>query len=127
MPKKNKGGRPTVMTPEVIRKLEEAFAHDATDLQACFYAGIGKSALYKYQEKNPEFVERKEALKKQLGLIAKNVLAKSIKKGSEQDAKWYLERREKSNYSTQINQQALDKNGEPADFSVVINVPDIKD
>jgi hypothetical protein len=45
MPKKSRalvGGRPTVMTEEVMRKLEEAFSLDCTDEEACAYAGIGE-------------------------------------------------------------------------------------
>lgn len=96
---KNPGGRPTIMTPEIINKLEEAFANGATDLQACFYAGISHQTLYNYQNANPEFIERKNGLKNHLQLIAKNVLAKSIRSGNEADAKWLLERKEKGDYS----------------------------
>jgi len=56
-------GRPTVMTEDVIRKLEHAFSLGCTDLEACFFANIGKTSLYKYQDENPEFTERKELLK----------------------------------------------------------------
>lgn len=57
-------GRPTVMTPEILAKLEEAYALGCSDLEACFFADIGKSTLYNYQTAHPEFVERKEELKK---------------------------------------------------------------
>lgn len=95
----NPVGRPSVITPEIINKLEEAFANGANDLQACFYAGISKSAFYAYQDAHPEFKERKDGLKNHLQLIAKNVLAKSIRSGNENDAKWLLERKEKGEYS----------------------------
>lgn len=45
-PEKHAGGRPTVMTPEVVLKLEEAFKVDATDEKACALAGIGESTYY---------------------------------------------------------------------------------
>ena len=114
---KDKGGRPTVITDEVIRKLEEAFAVGATDLEACFYAGISKTAFYNYQEDNPEFKERKEGLKNQLGLIAKNNLARSIKGGNDADAKWYLERKRKDEFS--LRQETTGAGGEP--LTVTIN------
>lgn len=57
------GGRPTKMTPDVIGKLEQAFLMGCTDLEACFFADISKDALYDYQGKNPEFADRKERLK----------------------------------------------------------------
>ena len=56
-------GRPTIMTPDIIAKLEEAFEWGCSDLEACGHANIGKSTLYNYQEAHPEFVERKEMLK----------------------------------------------------------------
>jgi len=120
---KNKGGRPTKMDDLTVKKLEEAFINGATDVQACFYAGISKQTLYTYQDKNPEFIDRKEALKANLGLIAKNVLAKSIRDDDNaNDAKWYLERKEKKEYSTQTNQQFLDGEGEPTDASLVLEI-----
>jgi hypothetical protein len=104
-------GRPTIMDENTVNKLEDAFSNGATDLQACFYAGISKQTLYNYQDKFPEFVDRKEALKNHLQLVAKNVLAKSIKGGNELDAKWLLERKEKNTYSTKV-ESAIDISGE---------------
>lgn len=101
-----------MMTPKAVKKLEEAFANGATDVQACFYAGISKQTLYNYQKKHPKFIDRKEGLKAQLGLIAKNVLAKRIRKGDAQDAKWYLERKEKHEYSTKVTQEHTGSGGE---------------
>jgi hypothetical protein len=51
------------MTPEVIGKLEQAFLMGCTDLEACFSANISKDVLYDYQAKHPEFADRKERLK----------------------------------------------------------------
>ncbi len=56
-------GRPTVMTVETVNKLEEAFMLGCTDEEACFAANISKQTLYNYQDKNPEFIDRKETLK----------------------------------------------------------------
>ena len=88
-------GRPTVMTPEVIGKLEDAFSVGATDLEACFVAGIGKDALYDYQKKHPEFSERKEALKKMVNYKAKKVISGAIESGDKTQANWWLERKGK--------------------------------
>lgn len=71
-------GRPTVMTPETISKLEEVFAIGGSDEEACFYADIGKSTLYNYQKEHPEFVERKEALKEKPILLARQTVVKSL-------------------------------------------------
>lgn len=70
--------RPTIITPQIIEKLEQAFALGCTDLEACFYADISKTALYEYQEKHPEFTERKEELKMKPVLQARMTVMKGI-------------------------------------------------
>lgn len=70
--------RPTVMTKDTIRKLEDAFVWGCTDIEACSYADIAPSTLYKYQEEHPEFSERKETLKNSIKMRAKRVISASI-------------------------------------------------
>lgn len=93
-------GRPTVMTPAVIAKLEEAFNNGATDLEACFLADISKDALYDYCKVHPEFSERKEALKNMPKYQAKMNIVKEINNGDAEISQWYLERRAKDEFST---------------------------
>ena len=104
-------GRPTVMTPDIIAKLEQAFSLGASDLEACFYAGIGKTSLYRYQEEHPEFTERKKALKEKLVLKARSVVADALENKDKQTAQWYLERRKKDEFSSRQEQTGAD--GEP--------------
>lgn len=89
------GGRPTVMTPEVIRILEDAFSNAATDREACFLANISESTFYLYCEEHPEFSERKEALKKMVNYKAKRVVISKIDEGDEKQANWWLDRKGK--------------------------------
>lgn len=92
-------GRATIMTPEIIAKLEHAFLLGCTDLEACFYADIGKTTLYQYQENNPDFTERKELLKNNPLFIArKSVIDKMVDDGDL--ALKYLERKAKDEFST---------------------------
>ena len=84
-------GRPTVVTDEVLKKLEYVFALGGTDKEACFYANISHQTLYSYQEKHPEFTERKEELKNNPVLKAKETIMKSLK--DPKIAQWYLERK----------------------------------
>lgn len=91
-------GRPTIMTPELVNKLETAFSMGCTDLEACLFANISKQTLYNYQDKNPEFVDRKEMLKEKLILKARSVIAESLNKKDENTAKWYLERKRKDEF-----------------------------
>jgi hypothetical protein len=86
------------MTPEVIAKLEEAFAWGCTDREACLWAGISEEALYLYQGKNPAFTKRKEMLKDTPILDSRFTVAKAVKKNPEMAMK-YLERKKKDEFS----------------------------
>lgn len=89
------------MTPEVLLKLEQAFAVGASDLEACFYADISKSALYNYQNDNPEFVERKEKLKERPVLLARQTVVKALASDSGL-AMNFLTRKAKREFSERI-------------------------
>lgn len=91
--KRNPIGRPPKMTPETIDKLCQAFALGCTDKEACLYADISQGLLYKYQTKHPDFLERKERLKEAPVLKARQTVIRSIEKGDDVSARWYLERR----------------------------------
>lgn len=71
-------GRPTVMTPDVLRKLEEAYKNGFNDRTACIYAGISLTAMYDYQEKNPEFAQHKEDWKSFPLMTAQKTVANSL-------------------------------------------------
>lgn len=88
-------GRPTAMTEEVLKILEEAFLNGATDRQAVFLANISEGTLYNYIKDNPEFGERKELLKQMTAYRAKCVIKNEIENGKPETAKWYLERKDK--------------------------------
>lgn len=85
-------GRPTVMTPDVIAKLEAAFTNAFSDEQACAYANISVDALYDYQKENPEFTKRKQQLKLRPDITAKQTIVNNL--GTPSDAWRWLERRD---------------------------------
>jgi hypothetical protein len=95
---KNKGGRPTVMTPETVKKLEEVFAIGGSDEEACFWADISKQTLYDYQKLHPEYIDRKEQLKQKPFLKARQTVVKALE--NPQHAQWYLERKKKSEFAS---------------------------
>ena len=99
-----KVGRPTVMTENVLRILEDAFSVGASDKEACFLANIAESSLYKYCEEHPEFSERKDALKKMPNYKAKKVIVQAIEDGDKQQANWWLERKGKDDGFSQRNE-----------------------
>ncbi len=96
----NKVGRPTVMTEEVLQKLEYGFMKGLTDEQCCNYADIAPSTLYNYCKENPEFSERKEQLKNNPSVQAKLNIVEAIENGNIDIAKWWLERKEREEFST---------------------------
>ena len=92
--------RPTVVTPYVLRKVEEAFAIGCTDLEACVYADISKTTLYDYQLANPGFAERKEELKEKPVLKARSTIVKALSDPSY--AFKYMERKKKGEFGANI-------------------------
>ena len=82
--------RPTVMTDEVVSKLEHAFSMGCTDLEACMYAGIAKATFYRYQE---------EVLKSNPFMLARTVLVKALQDGDVNTAHKMIDRREGSKVS----------------------------
>ena len=100
----NEVGRPTVMTQEVIEKLEEAFSIGATDKEACFLAKISMATLYNYCQDKKEFLERKEALKDMVKYQARKNVAEAIQEGDKPLSQWYLERKAKDEFSQKTEQ-----------------------
>lgn len=97
---KRKTGRPSVMNSDVLRKLEFAFAHGLSDREACLLAGIGESTLYDYCKQHAEFSEKKDLLKNQPKMMAKLVIFNALERGDIKAAQWYLERKDKEEFST---------------------------
>lgn len=93
-------GRPTIMTLETLNKLEEAFSYGASDKEACFIANISPQTLYNYQKENPDFIERKEALKDMPKYAAKKNIVNKILNGDVPVSQWYAERKVKEEFST---------------------------
>lgn len=91
-------GRPTVFTDKVIQDLKSAFLMDCTDQEACLNAGISVEALYKYQERNPDFLQIKRQWKQNPFLKARKTIYDNL--NDKQNAQWYLERKARSEFAT---------------------------
>lgn len=107
---KKKNGRPLFdgkSEESVVQKLEEAFAMGCTDLEACLYADISKSAFYAYQDKHPEFLNRKEILKERPVLQARNSVIKAMRYDGNLALK-YLERKKKSEFALRTEMTGKD-------------------
>jgi hypothetical protein len=87
-------GRPTVMTPETIKRLEDGFIAGLSDREASLYADTAPSTLYAYCEENPDFSERKELLKERIKMRAKFNISEAIEAKDKTLSQWLLERRD---------------------------------
>lgn len=113
---KRKTGRPTKMTPETIARLEEAWLNGATDVQACFIAGIAEQTLNDYTTKHPEYLLRKHALKENIALNATHTVARHVKKDPHL-ALSVLERLKKETWSPRT--ELTGESGQPFSFTFV--------
>lgn len=114
-------GRPTVINESVVSKLEQAFSMGCSDLEACLFADISKQTLYDYQKKNPEFIDRKAMLKEKMIFKARSVIADALNRKDENTAKWYLERKAKSEFGTRTEITGAD--GEPINTPIINILP----
>lgn len=103
------GGRPTKFTPQTIAKLEQAFLMGCTDLEACLFADVSKTALYNYQDANPEFVDRKETLKQNPVMKARQVILGALGDADVNTAHKVIERKE----GTKVKQEITGADGGP--------------
>ena len=102
----NKGGRPTVMTDEIVGKLEYGFMKGLNVTECCHYADISRTAFYDYLEKNPEFTDRIEELKSSPSTRAKLNVVEAIENGDTDISRWWLERRNKEEFSAKQEVEA---------------------
>ena len=71
-----------------------------TDEECCDFVEISTSAFYNYCSKNPKFVEEKERWKHSPSVKAKINVVEAIERGDADMSKWWLERRNKEEFST---------------------------
>lgn len=110
------GGRPTKMTAETVQKLEEAFLLGCTDEEACLAADISKQTLYNYQDANPEFIDRKEALKSNPVYRARKVILDALTDGDVITANKVIERKE----GTKAKHEITGKDGKDLNWTIKV-------
>lgn len=90
------GGRPTKMTTETVSKLEQAFLMGCSDDEACLFADIGRATLFRYCDANEGFRDRKEVLKQNPVLQARQVQLDDLTDKNSMIAQKVLDRKEGS-------------------------------
>lgn len=93
-------GRPTIVTDAVVAKLEYGFMKGLNVTECCHYADISRNCFYEYLEKNPDFKDRIEELRSNPSTKAKLNVVEAIENGDTDLSKWWLERRNKDEFST---------------------------
>lgn len=110
-----KTGRPTKITAEVRKKIEEGAALDATVEEICFYAGISRDTYYKLMKKEPVFSDRIEALRQRPILRARRAVVQSL--DDPDFAFKYLERKRKGEFA--LRREYAGPDGGPLEATVV--------
>ena len=96
-------GRPSKIDERTLEKLEDAFSQGFTNEEACLSAGISYKTLWRYEQENPEFRERKNLLKSNVTIRAKKSLMKHLPDRPELALK-ILERMQPDEYSDKSKQ-----------------------
>ncbi len=118
----NKIWRPEIITDKTIKLLEYSFLQWFTDEQAYLYAWICKSTLYNFCNENPLFKEKKELLKRNIWMRAKININKEIEKWDPKTSMWYLERKEKTEFSPNLNRWFNDEENNDRLKSVTVQI-----
>lgn len=106
-----KNGRPTVMTPETIRKIKEGFSQGFSVRNACIWADISQDTYFEYCKKHPNFSEQCKTLQQKPLIKSILVINKALNEGDVSTAKWYAERKAKDEFS--LRQEITGEDGEP--------------
>lgn len=116
--------RPSLYTPETVKKITDAISMGATYELAAGYAGISYASFNQWRQKKVEFFN---AVKAAEGRAAVGWLAKieqAANNGQWQAAAWKLERRYPSDYGRSIIDHG-NKDDEP--FRVEVKARDYRD
>lgn len=96
MAKKDKWGRPTVKTPELVRKLEEILKIDWTITEACSYAWISRDTYYRWLEEDSNFSDKMDKARMYMHIESRKTLVKAIRDDNDTKAAIeFLKRRDK--------------------------------
>jgi hypothetical protein len=87
----------TKLTPDVVKKPDEAFSMDCTVSEACLYAGMSRTTYYEWVKLNPELAHRFEELREHPVLKARSTIVQRLDNVG--TAQWYIERKRKGDFT----------------------------
>lgn len=104
-------GRDTVMTEEKILELIACF-HDGLNVQqACWQVEIHRDTYYHHYNTDPAFSDRMDRARQFLSMNSRRKIKEAIMNGDLKTARWYLERRDKDDFSSRT--EVTGRNGKP--------------
>jgi len=98
-------GRPTRIDAACERKLIDAFKTGASAEQACAYAGITSKTFRTKKQSDERFYREIKIAQSYPAMLAKNLIFKKIRDGSDVNARWWLEKNEYNNNNNNTNVQ----------------------
>ena len=101
----NPNGRPTIMTPDTVKKLKEGFAQGFSVANACIWADISRQTYFDYCKLHPEFSDQCKTLQQKPLIKSILVINKALNEGDVSTAKWYAERKAKDEFSLKVENQ----------------------
>jgi len=112
-----KEGRPSVLTPAVVGKLENAFAQGFNITHACGMVEISRDAYYEYIKRNPKFTDKVEWLRSKPYIKSVLGINKLINEGDPTTCRWYAERRGKDEFS--LRTETTGKDGQELNYTSI--------
>ncbi len=97
-------GRPTVVTPEVVSLLVASFHSGLSVREACWQSGISHEDYYSRLRSDEQFADTMAKAQSDITVAAKKLVAKEVRNGNLQAAKWWLERSIPKNLSAETEQ-----------------------
>jgi hypothetical protein len=107
-------GRPTVLTKVTVLKLEQALKDGFSIEMACNVSGISRSTYYAHLQMDSDFMNKMELSQMWATERAKQVVIQEINKGNLKAAQWWLERKQRAEFS--LNPPPFAQGNDDSDF-----------
>jgi len=98
-----KGGRPKATTDKVVSLLVTCFHNGLSVRQACWQSGISHEAYYQRLRNDVEFADTMNKAQELPSITARTNIMKAIRKGDVSTSRWWLERKEKDEFSSKAD------------------------
>lgn len=96
---KPKLGRPSVLTPEAVRKLEAALAAGFGVNAACYFSGVSRSVYYERKATDKEFSDKMRLAEEFSTYKARLTILRAIDNGDVAAAKFWLTHKARAEFA----------------------------